>query len=52
MEGQYVARRDGHTIDSAPTYDELSDRLDTLGAGGGGDLTIEYVELVSNIRVY
>ena len=36
---------------SAPTYDELSDHLDALGAEGS-DLIIEYVEPISSIRVY
>jgi hypothetical protein len=49
--GQYVACRDGHVIASAPTYDELSDHLDALGAEGD-DLIIEYVEPMSSIRVY
>lgn len=49
--GQYVACRDGYVIASAPTYDELSDHLDALGAEGD-DCIIEYVEPVSSIRVY
>lgn len=49
--GQYVACRDGQVIANAPTYDELSDHLDALGAEGD-DLIIEYVEPVASIRVY
>ena len=49
--GQYVAYRDGIVIVSAPTYDELINHLDALGAEGD-DLIIEYVEPVSGIRVY
>ncbi|ETX07080.1 MAG: hypothetical protein ETSY2_13290 [Candidatus Entotheonella gemina] len=49
--GQYVACQDGHVIASAPTYDELSDHLDALGAEEN-DLIVEYVEPVATIRVY
>lgn len=49
--GQYIARRDGEILASAPTYDALSDLVDAL-ATGGADLIIEYVEPVASVRVY
>jgi Family of unknown function (DUF5678) len=49
--GRYIARRGGEIIANAETYDALSDHLDGM-AVEWDTIIIEYIEPISNVRVY
>ncbi|MEA2642048.1 MAG: hypothetical protein QOF51_3442 [Chloroflexota bacterium] len=49
--GRYIASRDGDVVESAPTYDDLVERLERNNVRWEG-LVIQFVEPMDTVGVY